>query len=551
VDTLLLERTRTEEAHTADLLVQLDTAVSLPFLFNYSGRTLTAVVPGSPGAGSGGPSSTGSSDDSDGAMIAVVILIIIIVIGGVLLYLRDVRNGNNAASSAEPVAPPVKMLVSADGKPYWRDETATDIGEDNLDGGKSGAGIEESAIDDMTNPRRTTLEYQNPIAVQSSGAIDLPATLAGFDYVIRPPVSAPRLPFTFPTAFPVPQLVHRSEAMLDREFTTVGALSEAYRPNTANFKYLDDYKLPRGLLAAKATIPETIPWDMVWESDCTVVVVMASKDEVGDAHVPAQGTNITSADQNIMIQNSGTAMLTETLMCSNLILRNSLESGQERMVQALQITKWDPSEQSMEQDLIDMLIAAKQSHYANDGSKAVIFDSAHSKGRPSSGAFLLAWIAVKSALDTGLVDLSRTALLLEAQEKGLIRDRQEYGLVYATLRRMLLTIPSMADAQLSQSQQLCKMCLQTWHATLKTKQRNDMMTGYIDVSSEPLGPAYNGAYSQGGYLDTSAAPVLQAPQTYQTYQTPALSAGPPVVNFPEFPDFGVPPGMASYNAGQA
>lgn len=500
VDTIILERTRPSDSHSSDLLLLLDQAISTPFLFNYSGRTLTTVIPGSNTAA--GESGADDSDPNTTMIVIVAILIGFVVVAGILLYRRDASKTNKAAPDTQD---PVSM-INIDGKPYWRDDT-----EDKKNGESN---VEESVIDDMTNPRRTTLEYHNPVAYHAAGSVAQPEALGGFDYIVRS--TRPVMPFTFSTAFPVAQLAHRTSDVQEREFNEVVSLSAGYKAASADYKFLDDYNLPRGLIVARSALP----WDVVWQSECTMVVLMPSVDETGTL-LPSSGESMQSDD--IAVLNSSNTMLTETLSCSNLSLTNQL-SGEERMVQALQLTSWD--EASVEQDLIDLLIAAKQSHYLNECSPTVVFDASGATNRPSSGAFVLSWICVKSALDSGFIDLARTNLLLRAQEKELVRDSKEYQMVHATLMRMLLTIPSMAESQMSQAQQLTKVCLQTWHETMKAQLRGDV-AGYMDVAAVP-----DVIPTAGGYLETvtSASPAAVA-----TLPTPGASSS-DAASFPDFPE---------------
>lgn len=486
VDTVLRARTRAAESHTADLLVQLDAVISTPFLFDYSGRTLTTVIPGSD-VNNNTPGASSDSDDSDDVMIIIIILLIVLVIViAVVMYIRDAKKSKDLENPAkeEPV-----QMIAIDGKPYWRDDT--------LQKGK-GTNIEETVIDDMVKPRRTTMEYNNPVAYRGAAAVGLPEGLAGFDYIIRN--ARPVMPFTFATAFPVAHLGNRTIAIQDREYAEIVRLSAAYRPNANKYKYIDDYNLPRGFVYCK----DTLSWDIVWESGCTVLVIMPSLDEIGHV-VPEAGESISTND--VVVLNNSTSMLTETVSCTNLMLTNEL-TGKERMVQALQVSKWDPADHSIEQDLIDILIAAKQSHFANNCSRAVVFD-VQKNNRPTAGAFILTWICVKSALDSGFLDLARTSLLLRAQETLLVHQEFEYKLVHATLRKLLLAIPSMPDVQMTQAQKLAKVCLQSWHAAMKPKLTLD--NGYLDVSA--------------------TAPLSSSPSAHLA---PMRNA--PPVSFPDFPE---------------
>lgn len=495
VDTLILERSRGSEPHTADLLVEIDTVISAPFLFNYSGRTLTTIIPGTQNTADAGDSSTEDSDSTNTAMIVVVsILIVIIVIAALYMYIRDIKKQKESSvtSNEEPV-----QMIDIDGKPYWRDDTER---------GASDVNIEESVIDDMTNPRRTTLEYHNPIAYRAAASVAKPEGLGGFDYIVRS--IRPVMPFTFPTAFPVAQLANRPKEAQSREFNEVCNLSSGYQTTNIGHKFLDDYNLPRGLVSSN----NVVPWDIVWQSDSTVVVLLPSSDE-SDILLPKSGNSINSDD--ILVTTSKTEKLTEDLFCHTLSLTNQL-SGEERVVQSLQMSSWN--EQSIEQDLIDLLIAAKQSHYANECAPAVVFDNGGS-GRPSSGAFILAWISVKSALDSGFMDLARTTLLLRAQEKDLVRDLDEYMFVHSTLQRMLLTIPSMPEVQMTQSQHLAKMCLQTWHSTMKAQLRGESSSGYIDIAAVPDMPQDSGL---PGQVQTTI---------------PSSRQGDALAQYPDFPGF--------------
>ena len=294
------------------------------------------------------------------------------------------------------------------------------------------------------------------------GETDVDAML-GFDYVVRH--MRPMLPFDMSTALSASKISGRTVDDLEFEFGTVTELTAGYSEGAELHSILDDYGIAEGLVAGR----RELPWNGIWQTETKVILLMPSLEEVGHMLPPIMQS--VEVDGYKIMHDASTKVSPSVTVVNMLVSKVEYDpAAEQRMVQVLEIAQWDPD--TFEQDIIDMMVAGMQAHFACNSGVTMVFDNPRSRrkaGRPSTGAMLLAWICTKSALDTGYIDVARTLLLLRAQDKTLVRDLEDYTLVYSTLRRLLLGIPGIDEAHLSTSQKVAKLFLRTCHATIKSK----------------------------------------------------------------------------------
>lgn len=482
-----------------DIAADLDAIVrnmTSPFTFTYGARSLTSTsfVSTTP---TPEVSSSASSDDEGTSIIAAVVVVAIVLCMAVV-YLFVVFSRRSAA------AKDAAIKVGQDDRPSWADDLDA---EDNTNGSVTFALTRRASL----NARRTSnlvpdvptdqpyagrrssfvpetssaMAFKSPFA--NSGAMALPDQTAfqtsnGYDYGIH---NSGRVePFSFTTTFPIKDLQFRTPAVNRREVVEVVRVTQSFQATAAGHHVIDDYKHRGGLIAAR----DELPWAEVWAGMCTTIVILPAENE-NLVVFPGAGNSTTSG--TFVVKNTQEEKY-ENIRCVSLEVSSTL-TGETRHMRLFQPQeRWEST--TMLKNTVDLLMASMDSHFvveSGEVSNMFLYETPSNgrkpQERPSMGAFLLAWVSMKSASDTGMLDLARVMYILCAQDKALLTDADEYEFVVNLLAHVLVQIPAMNanGHQLSTSQKHAIGCLQNWRTVaIKHAANND--NGYRDIMPDGL-----------------------------------------------------------------
>ena len=493
----------------SEIVAELDAIVrntTSPFTFTYGARALTSTsfVSTTPIPDL---SSSASLDNNEGTGVIAAVTVVAIVLCLAVVYLFVVFSRRSAAAK-DTVA---KYDGDAqDARPSWADDLNAEDGTDgeepfaltrrvSLNAQKASkvmpdmpnefpAGRRSSFVPASNN---STMTFKSPFA--NSAAMALPDQTAfqtsnGYDYGIH---NTGRVePFSFTTAFPIKDLQFRTSAVNRREVIEVVRVTQPFQATAAGHHVIDDYKRRGGLIAAR----DELPWAEVWAGMCTTIVILPAENE-NLVVFPGAGNTTTSG--TFVVKNTQEEKY-ENIRCVSLEVSSTL-TGETRQLRLFQPQeRWETS--TMTKNMVDLLMASMDSHFvvaSGQVSNLFLYETPSNgrkpQERPSMGAFLLAWISLKSASDTGMLDLARVMYILCAQDKALLTSPDEYEVVVNLLAHVLVQIPAMnaSGHQLSTSQKHAIGCLQNWRA-VAVKHADD--NGYRDVMPDGL------AGEGGGYL---------------------------------------------------
>lgn len=482
-----------------DIAADLDAIVrntTSPFTFTYGARSLTSTsfVSTTPTP----EVSISASSDVESTSIIAVVVVVAIVLCMAVVYLFVVFSRRSAA------AKDAAIKVGQDDRPSWADDLDA---EDDTNGAVTFSLTRRASLNARRNSnlepdvptdkpyvgRRSSfvpetssaMAFKSPFA--NSGAMALPDQTAfqtsnGYDYGIH---NSGRVePFSFTTAFPIKDLQFRTPAVNRREVVEVVRVTQSFQAATASHHVIDDYKHRAGLITAR----DELPWAEVWTGMCTTIVILPAENENLVVY-PGAGNSTTSG---IFVVKNTQEEKYENIRCVRLKVSSTL-TGETRHMRLFQPQeRWETT--TMLENTVDLLMASMDSHFvveSGEVSNMFLYETPSNgrkpQERPSMGAFLLAWVSMKSASDTGMLDLARVMYILCAQDKALLTDADEYEFVVNLLTHVLVQIPAMNanGYQLSTSQKHAIGCLQNWRTVaIKHAANND--NGYRDVMPDGL-----------------------------------------------------------------
>jgi hypothetical protein len=423
---------------TNELLLSVDSMAAASWTFTYSRRTLTIRPIAADGQDDLPLSSTASDDSGIGAIGITLLLLLLLVaaIFGVFIYRRQTHT---------PKSSPVINLagVGAD----------TDTDFQLVANALTAAGTDPESV----------APWEDGITINPEALRD--SKTGRFNYVV------PKLSGS-DSAFTTSELGTRPTAVQNAEYSAVQEKTVMLNKPKGECTILDDYDKQGGLVAS-TTQDGSIPWDIIWERDCRVVILLPPKAGT-KTKIAAEGQTISDGETDATTQSMDRGE--KGVIEYEVHLENKLEEGAEKLIYVVQLGSWGKG--STVSDFVSLLEEGRSQHTDHPEKPVFVHDVKDDGEWPSLGAYVLAWVAVKSSLHTGHIDLAHTLTLLRAQKKDLVKNIHEYHLVNMALKRILVTSSAIGLQKLVRSQR----------GNSLRRSSKSSMTAWHHAETEPIQP---------------------------------------------------------------
>ena len=418
---------------TNELLMSVDSMAAASWTFTYSRRTLT-IRPIAADGQDDLPLSSTASDDSGIGVVGMALLLVLLLVAailGVFIYRRQTHT---------PKSSPVINLagVGAD----------TDTDFQLVANALTAAGTDQEAV----------APWEDGITINPEALRD--SDTGRYNYVV-PELSSSD------SAFTTSELGTRPTAVQNAEYSAIQEKTVMLNKPKGECTILDDYDKQGGLVAS-TTQDGSIPWDIIWERDCRVVILLPPKAGT-KTQIAAEGQTVSDGETDATTQSVDRGE--KGVIEYEVHLENKLEEGAEKLIYVVQLGSWGKG--TTVSDFVSLLQEGRSQHIDHPEKPVFVHDVKDDGEWPSLGAYVLAWIAVKSSLHTGHIDLARTLTLLRAQKKDLVKNIHEYHLVNMALKRILVSSPTMGLQKLVRSQRgnslrrSSKSSMTAWHPAEK------------------------------------------------------------------------------------
>ncbi|XP_067679832.1 receptor-type tyrosine-protein phosphatase alpha-like [Haliotis asinina] len=202
-----------------------------------------------------------------------------------------------------------------------------------------------------------------------------------------------------------------------------------------NASYIDGYSRPKAYIAAQAPNRVTLTdfWRMIWEQNCTRIVILTNLMEMGRVKCEAYWS-----DTSVMLIDGFTISVTNINLRAHWTVRElqvtQRETNTSRCFHHFHFTTWPDHGVPEEMALTEFLWLVRTSLYTQDDDPLLVHCSA---GIGRTGTYIALDYLLDQALAEDAVDVFGCVSGMRDQRKGMIQTMEQYMCVFFALQEVL------------------------------------------------------------------------------------------------------------------
>ncbi|XP_067678531.1 uncharacterized protein [Haliotis asinina] len=288
-----------------------------------------------------------------------------------------------------------------------------------------------------------------------------------------------------------------------------------------NASYIDGYSRPKAYIAAQAPNKKTLTefWRMIWEQNCTRIVMLTNMKELGRVKCEAYWSDTTDLHVDDFI-----ITVTDSSIRANWVVREvqvtDRQTNTSRCFYHFHFTTWPDHGTPEEMALTEFLWLVRSSYITQDDPLLVHC----SAGVGRTGTYIALDYLLDQALAENAVDVLGCVSGIRDQRKGMIQTKEQYTCLYMALYDALqfgntaITIDEFRNNRnVKGTFSTCRMSITKFIETQNT-QREKQSKGehepsgrvWINGRSDILAIRLRSHLSMQGYLLTEAPSVITA-----------------------------------------
>ncbi|XP_067679830.1 receptor-type tyrosine-protein phosphatase alpha-like [Haliotis asinina] len=289
-----------------------------------------------------------------------------------------------------------------------------------------------------------------------------------------------------------------------------------------NASYIDGYSRPKAYIAAQAPNAKTLPdfWRMIWEQNCTRIVILTNLMEMGRVKCEAYWS-----DTSDMLIDDFTVAVTSISVRAHWIVRElqvtQRETNTSRCFHHFHFTTWPDHGVPEDSALTEFLWLVRTSCDTQDDDPLLVHCSA---GIGRTGTYIALDYLLDQALAEGVVDVFVCVLGMRDQRKGMIQTKEQYMCVYFALYEVLEFGNTALEADefrrignLKKLFEMGRMSITKFIQNLNRQRNSQSKTGtvvkgrvWVNGRSDIMAVMTPSHLSMNGYLLTEAPSVTTA-----------------------------------------